>query len=502
MGARGIIQLKGIAKSYGAVTALRDASLTLEGGEFHALLGMNGSGKSTVIKVLSGVIRPDAGEIRCDGQAVAFASPADARRLGIVVAYQDLSLIPTLSVLENVVLAIQGSRPGSRLDLARERTLALCRELGLTLDLEASVGALPTPARYQLEIVKALAQEPDLLVLDESTAALDRNQVEAVFALLRRLNAGGLGVLFVSHRMDEVMRLATRVTVIRDGTTVASVPLAETTRERLVATLVGEDAQPRPASPVTSSGPGPADADLAVEVRELSRPPRLAPATVRVRQGEIVGLGGLQGQGQREFLRAVAWLDPPATGQVRVGPRGIPIAGERRARAHVWYVSGDRGREGVFPGRAVWENVYAQEIGIGGPTRRIAERDLRRRVIELLRRVRVVAQPTQPIETLSGGTQQKALLGRLLTRTPELVLLDDPTLGVDVHSRREIHDILRELASAGSGVLLFSTDDDELLSLCHRILVFFEGSIIHELQGEQLTREHLVRATLSPQEAS
>lgn len=499
MGASWIIELKGIAKRYGAVVALRDASITLEPGEFHALLGMNGSGKSTVIKVLSGVTRPDAGEIRCDGQVVNFESPSDARTRGIVVAYQDLSLIPTLSVLDNMVLAIQGNRPGGRREVARRTTLTLCQELGLKLDLDASVAALPTTARYQFEILKALAQDPTLLVLDESTAPLDRTQVEAVFTLLRRRNQEGLGVLFVSHRMDEVMSLAARVTVIRDGVTAASVMLAQTTRERVVGTLIGKDATSDDAPAAQPHEPASGDERPAVQVWDLARPPRLRRCTVRVCQGEIVGLGGLQGQGQRDFLRAVAWLDRPAGGRVCIGPQGIAVTGERGARGHIWYVSGDRGREGVFPGRTVWENVYAQEIGIGGPMRHVGEQQLSRRVVDVLRRVRVAAHATQSIETLSGGTQQKVLLGRLLTRTPTLIVLDDPTLGVDVHSRREIHDILRELARMGSGVLLFSTDDDELLSLCHRILVFYEGSIVHELAGEDRTRERLVLATLSPQ---
>lgn len=487
-----MIALNNIKKQYGAVTALSAASLQLLPGEFHALLGSNGSGKSTLIKILAGAETPDSGEYRADTRLTHLSSTAHAQALGISVAYQDLSLIPSLSVEQNAALAINGRFARDGVREARARIRPLLDAIDFEIDLARPVMDLTIPERYQLEIVKALAQRPRFFVMDEATAALDAEQVERVFRLLAQLRSSGLCVLFVSHRLDEVLQFCTKATILREGSTVTQTNVDAHSRETLLELISGcEERSPRAVRAAEREF-----GHVMLEIRDVSAPPKLKSVSLSVRSGEIVGLGGLQGQGQREFLRVLGLLEPRERGDVFVTTSRIPLTRLRDARRLTWFLSGDRGSEGVFPGRPVYENTLAQHFAIGGVLRALSPAKLRQAASEVLVRISVRGRPEQPIETLSGGNQQKALLARLLRAHPEVILLDDPTIGVDPASRSEIHDILRDLAAKGTAIIFFSSDDEELLTLADRVLVFYEGKVVKHLSGEQMHRAGVIEAAL------
>lgn len=487
-----MIRLHRIKKHYGAVAALKEASLTLQPGEFHALLGANGSGKSTLIKILAGAEIPDHGDYRADDRPISLQSAAHARDLGIAVAYQDLSLIASLSVEQNAALAVNGGIARNGVREAWARMAPLLKELELDVDPAAPVKELTTPERYQLEIAKALAQAPRFFVMDEATAALDGEQVDRVFRLLNALRDDGLSLLFVSHRMDEVLEFCRKATILREGATVSEADLQSHSRDALLDLIGGQEERNR-----ATVGAAPRTVGEAVlEVRGVAVPPKLKAVDLTVHQGEIVGLGGLQGQGQREFLRALGLLDGPPAGEILVTRTRMPLKRRSEARRLIWFLSGDRSSEGIFPGRPVFENTMAQHFAINGLLRLLVPAKLKSAASDALQRVSVVGHPSQPIETLSGGNQQKALLARLLRSEPAVILLDDPTIGVDPGSRGEIHNILRDLSAKGTAIVFFSSDDEELLALADRVIVFYEGTVVEELAGERLDRGAVIRASL------
>lgn len=485
-----MIELREIKRQYGGVVALRSASLTLRAGEFHALLGTNGSGKSTLIKILAGSETPSGGHYEVDGRAVQVTSASYGRQLGVAVAYQDLSLIPSLSVEQNVALVLNDVRAARRVREARTRIAPLLKELNPDIDTSCRVSELKMSERYQLEIVKALAQRPKFLVMDEATAALDSEQVHSVFRLLDRFRESGLSLLFVSHRLDEVFEFCSRATILREGTTVEEIDLAHHSRDELLVLLSGQKNEVRQQEQNLARG------KVNLEVFELAVSRDDKPISFTGYSGEIIGLGGLQGQGQREFLRALGLLAPRARGEVTVTPEHVPLQNRRGARRLAFFISGDRIEEGIFPRRPVYENTMAQHLALSGNVRLLSSGRLQKIVSPLLDRIKVVGSATQSIETLSGGNQQKVLLARLFRSTPAIILLDDPTMGVDPGSRQEIHEALRDLAKNGTAIVFYSSDDEELLALANRVFVFYEGSVVDELVGERLNYEEIVKASL------
>jgi ABC-type sugar transport system ATPase subunit len=488
-----VIRLERIKRQYGSIAALKDASLTLRPGEFHALLGSNGSGKSTLIKILAGAETPSSGTYEVDGRAVKLRSAGDGRELGIAVAYQDLSLIPSLSVEQNVALALNGATARDGIREARARIAPLLEEINPEIDAATPVSELAIPERYQVEIVKALAQRPKFLVMDEATAALDGQQVKRVFRLLDSFRDTGLSLLFVSHRMDEVLEFCSRATILREGATVAEADLLHQSREELLALLTGQKNQEHGGAKRRAPGP------VTLQVQGLAALHSRHPVDLTVHAGEIIGLGGLQGQGQREFLRTLGLLTPPARGQIFVTSERLPLKRRSDARRLVFFLSGDRTNEGIFPRRPVCENTMAQHLAIGGMLRSLTMKGLRETAASLLQRIGVVGHATQPIETLSGGNQQKALLARLFHAKPAMILLDDPTIGVDPASRRQIHGVLRDMADRGTAIVFFSSDDEELLALADRVIVFYENAVVDELAGDRLNPGEIVRASLHTQ---
>lgn len=485
-----------IVKRYGGTVALADGSLTVESGEVVALLGANGSGKSTLSKIITGVVAPNEGQLHLDEQPVTFASPLQAQRVGITAVYQELSLIPEMTVAENIWLAHEPLMFGQRIDrrAVREGTQALldlfAGTYAASLHPDAPVYRLPPDERQLVEILKALSQQPRLMILDEATASLDSQQVSRLFELIVQWKQADMAVIFVSHRMDEIFRVADRATVLRNGRTVGDVPIADTTERELVDLMIEGAADPekidRP--PTDLSQP------LRLEVHNL-RTPALHGIDFTLRDGELLGLGGLQGQGQADLLLALFGAIP-YSGSVKLGGEAVHFSHPRQAmRADVAFVPGDRGSEGLLMIRSILENLQLpswQQYGLPLSMTR-ARADATRTAADLNI---VMSSLDAPVSSLSGGNAQKVVIGKWLLRAPKLLLLNDPTKGVDVGAKGEFYRLLATLRQNGTAILFYSSDDEELLGLCDRILVMHDGIISAELAGDTLTRANLVAASM------
>lgn len=490
------LQLKGVGKSYGATRALRHADLDIEAGEVHVLMGSNGSGKSTLSKIVAGSVRPDTGEILLDAKPVSITGPQAARALGIAIFYQELSLAAHRTVAENICLADLPSR-GAFVDRkALEERAARYITLfdGVTGDdfsLDAVVQDLRADQRQLVEIMKTLASEASVLIFDEATSALDRAQVERFFEILRDLKREGRSIIFISHRMDEIFAIGDRATVIRDGEIVGSRRIAETTPAEIISMMVG--AQEETAAAADAAPARPAGAPV-LTVRGLTGR-GFADIGFEVRAGEILGLGGLHGQGQSAVLRALFGANPPTSGSVELGGKPLNPKNPRETiRQGVAYVSGDRSRDGVVTGRPILENVmpihYLRERMMLAKPSALAAKALP--ALQALRTK--FAGLGHPISSLSGGNQQKVVIARWLIDRPAVLLLDDPTKGIDLSAKADLFSLIRKLAEEGMGIVLYASEDAELLDNADRILVFNGGAIRRELTGAARTRFNLYQA--------
>ena len=489
---------RGITKQYGPLVAVDRSDFTLEKGEIHVLLGTNGCGKSTLCKVVAGAVPANEGTIELDGRAVTFRTPLEARRAGIATVYQELSLNPTQSVAENIYLGQEPRRFGmiDRRGMLEAAT-ALLRslgDLGQNVAAGALVGDLSIDQKQIVEIAKALVQKPAVILFDESTSSLDLAQVKAFFALVRRLRDEGCSIIFISHRMEEIFAIGDRVTVMRSGRCIATRRLAETDRHQLVALMVGEeiaaaDARAPRVTPAGATTP-------VLSLRGLANA-RLRALDLDLFPGEIVGLGGLHGQGQSDLLLAVFGAEARPAGSVAVAGRGLGAGGAAAAlRAGLTYVSGDRGRDGALHGRPILENLAASALSKGGSPA-LSPAALRAQVTPITGRMRLkFGGYDDEIGTLSGGNQQKVMIGRALATAPRVLLLDDPTKGIDVRAKRDLFDLIRGLCAEGMAVILYSSEDAELLENADRILVFNSGAVVDTLEGARLTEFDLYAAAL------
>lgn len=495
-----LLRMEGISKRYGGVRALHRADLSVSAGSIHALLGENGAGKSTLIKILAGVVAPDEGEIRLDGQPVSFSSPVDATRAGIVCVFQELSLIPELSVADNIVISDPPKRFGL-IDRKAQRRIAeeaLRRAGAPDIHPLALVKDLPLSRRQMVEIAKALARKPRILILDEATSALSASDVAKVFEVLKRLRAEGLALLYISHRMNEIAELADHCTVFRNGQNVASYAAGTKTDNEVVELMIGREYShafpPKGASAPASEVP-------LLEARNLSWADRLHDISLRLHAGEVVGLGGLDGQGQRELLLAFFGVLRGLSGEIRVGGNAVRIDSPAAARAErigMALIPEDRKTEGLMLPMTVRENLSfaaLDKLTRGG----VVDRAKEERMIDDM--IRLLAIKTGgldiPVGALSGGNQQKVVIAKWLMRQPRIILLNDPTRGIDVGTKQEIYQLLRKLAGAGAGILFYSTDYDELIGCCDRVLVLYDGAVRSELVGAEITEHALISSALN-----
>jgi ribose transport system ATP-binding protein len=493
-----VLRITGLAKRFGATIALDGVDLELEAGAVHALIGENGAGKSTLMNVLAGTVQPDVGEMEMDGERYAPASPLEARRRGIALIHQELSLCPHLSVAENILLGSEPSRLG-RVDFAetRRRAAALLEEFGHPdIRPDTIVGRLSLAARQVVEICRALAANARIVLMDEPTSSFQREDTERVFALVRRLAARGIGVVYISHFLEEVREVADRYTVLRDGRSVASGRITSVTNEQLIAQMVGRSISGLfpPRVPAERSG------EIALSVRELTAP-GIDGVSFDLRRGEILGIAGLIGSGRSELIRALFGLEPVWSGEIVVHQRAVRSEKPdtaRRLAAGFGYLSEDRKGEGLALPLSVADNLTLTRLSACGT--RWGWLDLgrqRQRAQSWIEHLHIRARtPLQPVRTLSGGNQQKVALGRLLHQDASILLLDDPTRGIDIASKEQVYRIITDAAAEGKAVVMVSSYLPELFGLCDRLAVMRRGRLSEARPVTAWTPESVLAAAI------
>jgi rhamnose transport system ATP-binding protein len=491
-----ILELEGIRKSFPGVQALRGVRFDVHPGEVHALLGENGAGKSTLIKIVSGVHRPDEGTIHIDGQAAVFASPLEAQRAGIATIYQELLLFPELTVAENIFM---GHAPRSRFGAIdwtamRAEAARLLASLDIhDLDVGQVVGTLSVGNRQRVEIAKALSQNARILIMDEPTASLTEHDVERLFKIVRLLRDRGVGIVYISHRLEEIFLLADRVTVFRDGEYIATKEVAETDRDDLIQMMVGRriDALfPKSTVPI---------GETTLELRGIERKPLTHGISLALRRGEILGLAGLVGSGRSELAQVIFGITPAERGEIRLAGKLVAIHSPTEAkRLGIAYVPEDRGTQGLVRAMPLRENVSLAvlERVANGP---FIDRGAEARLAEAgVRRFNIRASGIgQIVNKLSGGNQQKVVLSKWLAGEPKVLILDEPTRGIDVGAKAEIHRLMTELAGQGLAILMISSELTEIMGMSDRILVMREGRIVAEFDRAAATQERIAAAMMS-----
>jgi ribose transport system ATP-binding protein len=509
-----VLEVRDAAKRFGPTVALDGVDLALRAGEVHALIGENGAGKSTLMNIVAGAVRPDRGEMHLEGRPYAPASPLEARRIGVALIHQDLSLCPHLTVTENILLGAEPSRWGW-IDrrAARQRALALLGHFGhATLHPDRRVGDLPLAARQVVEICRALAADARILLMDEPTSSFQREEVDRLFALIRRLvgggwGGGGIAVVYISHFLEEVREIADRYTVLRDGRSVACGTIAGTSNAHLIAHMVG-----RPMGGGGGGGAGGATGlfperprgrvgEVVLAVHDVAAPPAVKHASFELRRGEILGLAGLIGSGRTELVRALFGLEPGARGRIRLRDRLHGVHGAspaQRLAQGFGYLSEDRTREGLTLPLSIADNLTATRLS--ACSRGWGWLDLKRQLaaarawMEALR-IRA-ATPVQPVRALSGGNQQKVAIGRLLYQDADVLLLDEPTRGIDIGSKAQLYETIARCAREGKAVLLVSSYLPELFGLCDRLAVMSRGRLSPARPIEDWTPEAVLATAI------
>ena len=487
-----VLSVRSVGKSFGPVEVLHDISLDLRAGEVHALVGENGAGKSTLMKIMSGYYPPSTGALLLDGRPITLASGHDGERHGIVLLHQELNLAEDLTVEESVFLGREWRR-GWLLDKPRMRAHVAGLLAGVHCEVSpvSPVRALSVSQRQMVEIAKATDHDARVLILDEPTSALTRAETEILFALLRQLKAEGAAVAFICHKLDEVKEIADRVTVLRDGRAVATRPAAELTQDDIAALMVGRVLH----RIYPDKHLAPADAPVVLEVAGVVVPGRVQGAGFTLRRGEILGVAGLVGAGRTELMEAIAGLRPRPAGTVRVGGSTLPPERPRAAAAAgLAYLTEDRRGRGLLLGMPPRPNLTLSTLGrfLRGPFIRVAAEEA-----ALDRAVDVFAlridDRTLPVSSLSGGNQQKLLFAKVLRAEPKVLLVDEPTRGVDIGTKQHIYRFIADLAATGIGVVMVSSEMPELIGVSHRIVVMRGGRITGELSGEAMTEARIVR---------
>ena len=491
-----VLALDRVSKAFGSVRALSDVSLELFAGEAHALAGENGAGKSTLIKVLAGVHHPDAGRVLLDGRPVAFAGPGNARDAGLAVIYQEPTLFPDLSVAENIFMGRQPRRQAARgfgrIDrrAMREEAAALFARLGVALDPAAPTRGLSIADQQMIEIAKALSRRARVLIMDEPTAALTPDEVARLFDVARALRAEGAAVLFISHRLEEVFAPCQRVTILRDGHLIATSPVAEVTTDDLIRRMVGRSLStlyPKASAPI---------GDIALRVSRLTREGAFTDVSFEVRRGEIVALAGLIGAGRSEVARAVFGIDRWDAGRVELRGRPLPPGSPTAAMAGgLALVPEDRRAQGLVMDASIERNLGLTQLRALRRAGLMSRRRERNRAADWALRLQLkYARLSDAVTMLSGGNQQKVVLAKWLATDPAVLIVDEPTRGIDVGTKAEVHRLLSELAGRGLAVLMISSDLPEVLGMADRVLVMHEGRLVAEIPRAAATEETVMAA--------
>jgi ribose transport system ATP-binding protein len=495
-----LLEAQGISKHFSGVVALDQAEFRCDAGEIHALLGENGAGKSTLVKILSGVLPPDSGVVKVHGQPAAFQGPAQAAQAGIVPVFQELSLVPDLTVAQNIFL---GREPRNRWGLIDAQAMnqaaaELLRSLDFhTIEPDIPARDLPLAERQLVEIAKAVAKDPQVLILDEGTSALGAHEVRQTFSILRRLREQGRAVVFISHRMEEVQTICDRATIFRDGKHVATFAMGQKSHDEIVSLMIGRTLvdvfPPRPPRPPTER--------VLLEVRDLGWEDRLNSISFALRAGEILGVSGLEGQGQGDLLLALFGAYAGTHGQLLIDGQPARIGSPRaamRAGIGLALVPEDRKTQGLILPMSVRENITLPTLGQAARAGFVSSGAEQQRASAMIDMLAIKTPGAEaPVRALSGGNQQKVSIAKWLLSQARIYLLYDPTRGIDVATKQELYRLMRRLADDGLGLLFFSTDLSEIVNLCDRAMVMYEGRVVRTIEGAELTENNLVSAALN-----
>lgn len=489
-----VLEMQGITKTFHGFTALHDVNLTIYPGEVHALMGENGAGKSTLMKILAGAYIADAGEIRIDGQSIRMTDPGQARDLGIAIIYQELNLAPNLTVAENIFMGSEITKGGTLIDQdgMRRKAAEVLKNLDASFEAKDLVSTLSIAEQQQVEIARALKDKSRILVMDEPTAALSDRETEKLFEVVRRLRNEGIAIIYISHRMEEIYALADRVSVIRDGGYIGSLERSEISAARLVEMMVGRPLQDL-YEHKRQTTPGP----VVLEVTNLSDGHKVKSASFQLHAGEIVGLAGLVGAGRTEIARLIFGADPKASGEIKLEGRSLNISTPDDAiKAGIAYVPEDRKDLGLFLEISSGENITMNVLGREAKAGIINSKSLFKIVAEAVNNLGIrLASPSIRAMDLSGGNQQKLLLARWLAINPKVLLLDEPTRGVDIGAKSEIYRIISDLAANGVAILMISSELPEIVGMSDRVLIMRAGSLVGEVggsTGEAITQENIM----------
>ncbi|MBD1996587.1 sugar ABC transporter ATP-binding protein [Leptolyngbya sp. FACHB-541] len=518
-----VLQMRGISKSFHGVYALRDVSLTVFPGEIHALMGENGAGKSTLMKILAGAYTADTGEVQINGETVRIADPNDARKAGITLIYQELNVAPNLTVTENIFMGHERTKAATFLqrDQMRQEAAALLKSLGAGFGEDALVSTLSIAEQQQIEIARALKDKSRILVMDEPTAALSDRETEQLFRLIGQLRDDGIAIIYISHRMAEVYRLADRVSVLRDGEYVGTLEKSEISSERLVQMMVGRalgdfyehkshsSSRTSADSLVDSSGEAiaPSPSAPVLEVKGLADGRKVQPASFELYAGEIVGLAGLVGAGRTELARLIFGADPATAGEVLLNGKKLHISSPKDAIANgIAYVPEDRKDQGLFLEMTSRQNITMNVLGKRSTAGVMNFGVLKQIATDAINNlgIRVASPATRAID-LSGGNQQKLLVARWLAINPKVLLLDEPTRGVDIGAKSEIYRIISDLAAQGVAILMISSELPEIVGMSDRVLVMREGHLVGEVggtTGTKITQENIMAYATGAKEVS
>jgi len=486
--------MRGIGKTFPGVRALDDVSLDLQAGEVHALVGENGAGKSTLMKILAGALAADTGEIAIDGKTVTIGSPRAAENLGVGMIYQEFNLVPALNAVDNIVL---GNEPAKGLLLderaARERAEAVFAELGITLPLTVDTSSLRVAQQQMIEIAKVLSRSARIIVMDEPTAALTDREITKLFEVIRTLKARGAGIVYISHRLEELPDIADRVTVLRDGRVIETRATKDFPPDDIIRAMVGRQLESHfPDLPTVAP-----DAPVVLAVRDLTRAPGVNGVSFEVRRGEIVGLAGLVGAGRTEIVRAIAGADIPQQGTIDVQGRAIRIRSPHDGIAAGFaFITEDRKAQGLVLGMSVRENVTLAHLEQFVERDRLIDRRKEQATTqEYIERLDIRTPSTEQLaRNLSGGNQQKVVLAKWLLGNAGVFLFDEPTRGIDVGAKAEIYNLMVKLANGGAGIVMVSSELPEVLGMAHRILVIRGGRIVREFARGDATPDAVIAA--------
>lgn len=489
-----VVEMRSISKGFNGVSVLKDVGFDVRKGEVHALAGGNGAGKSTLMKILQGVYQADAGEILIGGKPASINSIQDAKAAGIGMVFQEFSLVPSLTVAQNIFLAAEPLGKGGFIDdrAAVRRAKEVFAEMEVDVDPRAEVSRLGTAYWQLTEIAKALAQNATVLIMDEPTASLARHESEALFDLIDRLKQRGISIIYISHRMDEVYRLADRITILRDGRHLFTEPLTDVTPEQIVEGIVGKKIEGQ----LSYRARQPArDDEPLLEVRGLNAGDRVRNVSFALRPGEILGLAGLMGSGRTELARALFGIDKVDSGEILLRGKKVTLASPQQAiGAGIALVPEDRRAQGLVLEHSVQDNLLLPLLGQiqrgplldGTKGKELSSSLIKRFAVK-------VAHPHRPVRLLSGGNQQKVVIAKWLGTDPDILILDEPTAGVDIGTKSEILDMIRELASAGKAVIVISSEYPELLAVSDRVLVLRDGSIIRDIPRSEIADEEYLQ---------